>query len=237
MKQGLANISKYREEDSKKSEAMQVQIEENRKSTQDKISALEKFIMGVKEATERAATQTKPQSQFEASLNLMEDVRTLVSRTDSITYKMDALNYDMNLMKSDIIRQQRTTQGYFEKVDRLEKKVDSLHLGPGAGLGKSVAMNNTSGANFMANSSRTVDEPHFHRLLQQDVYSKDGSASTHDNGHYSAPYPAPMSQMIPQQVHKEQPRNYFMEEELDKEFGKDHFGGNLSIIDKGGKLS
>lgn len=208
-------------------------IEDNKKSTQDKITALERFILGVKEATEKAATQTKPQSQFEASLNLMEDVRSLVSRTDSLSYKFDALSYDLNLIKSDIIRQQRTAQGYFEKVDKIEKKVDTMHLAPGLALGRSIAgLNNTSGANFMVNASRTVDDPLFHRTNPQEILSKDGSSSTHDQ----ISVPVPLQIVNSNQTKKEQ-KNYFMEDEFEKEFGRDHFGGNLSIIDKGpGKL-
>lgn len=222
-------MNKYREEDSKKSDAMMAQIEDNKKSTQDKITALEKFILGVKEATEKAATQSKPQSQFEASLNLMEDVRSLVSRTDSLSYKFDALSYDLNLIKSDIIRQQRAAQGYFEKVDKIEKKVDTLHLAPGLALGRSIAgLNNTSGANFMVNASRTVDDQLFQRANQHEVLSKDGSASTHDQ--ISVPIPLPTTTHIPT---KKEQKNYFMEDEFEKEFGRDHFGGNVSIIDKG----
>jgi hypothetical protein len=235
LKQGLANINKYREEDSKKSDAMLAHIEDNKKSTQDKITALEKFILGVKEATEKATTQTRPQSQFEASLNLMEDVKALVSRTDSMSYKFDALSYDLNLIKTDIIRQQRTAQGYFEKVEKIEKKVDALHLAPGIGLGRSNAgLNNTSGGNFMVNASRTIDDNLLHRLNQQEYSSKDGSNSTND--HMTVPVPLPQTTHI--QGANVGQRNYFMDEEFDKEFGKefgrDHFGGNLSIIDKGG---
>lgn len=193
---------------------------------------MEKFILSVKEATEKAASQTRPQSQFEANLNMMEDVRTLVSRTDSLSYKFDALTYDLNLIKSDIIRQQRTTQGYFEKVDRIEKRMDLIHLGPAIALGKSVAgLNNTSGGNFMTGASRVVEDTNYNRFHQQDILSKDGSSSTHDPMPTTSPAPLLHYQQKPVQT-KEQ-RNYFMDDEMDKEFGKDNFGANLSIIDKG----
>lgn len=197
-------------------------IEDNKKSSLDKIAALEKFILSIKDATERTATQIKPQSQVEASLNLMEDVRSLVSRTDSLSYKFDALNYDLSLIKSDIVRQQRAQQGYFEKVDKLEKKIDVMPIGNSIHMARNMA--NTSSGNFMANASRTVDDGHFNKILQPEMLSKDGSASTQEPlaAHYQVAPPASKVQ-----------KNYFMEEELDREFGKDHFGGNLSIIDKG----
>lgn len=223
LKTGLANISKYREEDSKKAETMLVQIEDNKKSTLDKIAALEKFILGVKEATERAATQTKPQSNFEASLNLMEDVRTLVSRTDSLTYKFDALSYDLNLIKSDIIRQQRTSQSYFQKVDQIEKKVDSMNL-----LVKSTGVNNVSG-NFMS-ASRTMDDLHNRLIHHNDYLQKEGSSSSTQENH-----PVPLAQPMMTRTSVKDAKNYLMEEEFekfDRDFEKGHFDGNLSIIQR-----
>lgn len=215
MKQNLANLSKYREEDVKKVEVIQNQIEENKKSSADKLAALEKFILSVKEATEKAATQARPQSQFEANLNMMEDLRSLNSRTESLTYKFDGLSYDLGLIKSDIIRQQRTQQNYFEKIDKLERKIDMVPIGNSVNFGSKGV--NVSSGNFMANASRTVDDQHnFNKILAGvEVMSKQTNST----------------------AEKDQPRssnkNYFMDDDLDKEFGKDNFGINLSIIDKG----
>lgn len=173
--------------------------------------------MNLKETTEKAATQTKPQSQVEASLNLMEDVRTLISRTDNLNYKFDALSYDLSLIKSDIMRQQRTQQGYFEKVDKLEKRIDNIPLGTSINMGSKNPFN-TSSTNFMANvSTRTIDDHNFHRILAPDSQSKH-SASTHEHTHAEPPgHKSPAT------------KNFFMDDE--------QFAGTLSMIDKGpGKI-
>jgi hypothetical protein len=213
VKQSISNITKYREEDQKKLETIQTHVEENKKQNIEKLSALETFMLALKETTEKAVTQVKPQSQVEASLNLMEDVRTLVGRTDNIAYKFDALSYDLNLIKSDIVRQQRAQQGYFEKVDKLEKRIDTIPLGTSMNMGSKNPFN-TSNTNFMANmSSRTIDDHNYNRVLAADSHSKQ-SNSTHEHTHPEQPQITSVA------------KNFFMDD--------DQFAGNLSIIDKGG---
>lgn len=215
MKQSLSNIAKYREEDKKKIEEVKHEMEENKKQNGNKLAALENFILTLKETTEKAATQAKPQSQVEASLNLMEDVRSLVSRSDNLTYKFDALSYDLNLIKSDIIRQQRSQQGYFEKVDKLEKRLDNIPLGTSMHLG-SKNLVNTSNTNFMANqSTRTIDDHNFNRILAADGHHSKQSGSTEEPTRQSEGYQKPQYGG----------KNFFMDDE--------QFAANLSIIDKG----
>lgn len=215
MKQSISNITKYREEDHNKIETIQTHVEENKMQNFEKLAALENFMLTLKETTEKAATQAKPQSHVEASLNLMEDVRTLVSRTDNLSYKFDALSYDLNLIKSDIVRQQRSQQGYFEKVDKLEKRIDSIPLGTSMNMGSKNPFN-TSNTNFMANvSTRTNEDHNYHRILAPDVHSKQ-SNSTNEQTHIDNPQRTSVA------------KNFFMDD--------DQFAGNLSIIDKGGKI-
>lgn len=223
LKQAFTNLGKYREEDLKKLVQLQAHIDENQKAYASKLDSLEKFVVSIKEARERETPQPKTQSQFEANHNVMEQLQMIKNGSESITYKIETIKYDLDLIKQDIVRQKDTQKNYFFKVDQLERRVDSLPLGNQSVNGaKGFGVSN----NFMNNASKMTESLHEDmgvRLVHDDQKSQ-GSGKFSTAAGSTENYPQRQ-----QSLHK----NY-IDEELEREFGSNKFdvGGNWSIIDK-----
>ncbi len=224
LKQGFANFGKYREEDLNKLAKLHAQIDENQKTYATKMDSLEKFVVSIKDAREKEASQPRPQNHFEVSTNVVEQLQGIRNSSESMTYKIETIKYDLELIKEDIVRQKANQKDYFYKVDQLERRFDSLPLG-------NQSVNGAKGfgisTNFMNNASKMTESAHedigVNRFAHDDQKSTGSNKSSTQTGSTT---PGIQQQ---QSLHK----NY-IDDELEKEFGSNRFdfGGNLSIIDK-----
>lgn len=239
IKQTIGNISKYREDDLKKLESLTTIVEENKKANANKMDTLEKFVISIKEAKEKEVQQYRPQSSFEASAHITEELSRVKGTTENLNYKMETIRYDLQLIKEDIVRQKGSQREYFDKIDKLERRVDALP----ASLAIRGAMNNTN--NFMTNASRTMEQSRaiednniLGRFQQEESASKK-SGSTQEGPMTFNPhgYNSLEPHRTGQPQHVQQNKGLDFMEELEKEFGNAGIG-NFSIIDRvpAGKL-
>lgn len=51
--------------------------------------------------------------------------KELLIQNEKISYRVDTLRYDLDLIREDIVRERRNQKGYYDKLDNLTKKVES----------------------------------------------------------------------------------------------------------------
>lgn len=114
-----------------------------------KLDNLEKFITSVKEAPQKQATSpSKADQSFEVSAKVQQDLSQLKSTHESLNFKLEGLKYDLDLLKEDIVRQRANQKTYLEKIEHIEKRIDST------GASKQERPMLMTDSNFMAHSSR-----------------------------------------------------------------------------------
>lgn len=223
LKLSVSNLTKYREEDLKKVDNVSAVVEENNKGLNNKLESLEKFVLNIKKEKDDQAAHPSPQNSFEVSAKMQEELKLARNNTEHLSYKMDTIKYDLDLIKEDIVRQKRTQTSFFEKVDRMEKKVDSIPLGNASKL------LSHSGTNFMSNASKVVDDSR----NNNDYHF----ASNRYHGNEDNLNKTPKSDSTSMGSHNQNEKlmkNYLTEDDLDKDFDNLRTN-NFSIIGGGGE--
>jgi hypothetical protein len=140
-------------------------------------------------------------------------LKAVKSSADSLSYKIDAIKYDLELIKGDIIRQKDVQKDYFMKTDKIEKRIDSL---PG------TSPNFYASQNFMTNQTMAAKHPEDNNILGG--LRNDRSESKKSGSTQEPPGPGVFSGQRP--VQGKPSENFDFMKELDDEF---------SIIDGNGK--
>lgn len=145
---------KYRDEDLKKLEQLNHQLEDSKKSTQSKLDTLEKFVMDNKEAQAKEVREAKQQQsgQLSVSEKVLGDVKELKDGNGMIMYKIGKLELALDQAKLDLEKQKKEANETLAKLEKLDFKIDTMPHRVQAGLGV---------PNFMSNNpSNVTDNSH-----------------------------------------------------------------------------
>lgn len=147
---------------------------------------------------------------------MQEDLSQVKSANESLHFKLESLKYDFDLLKEDIVRQRTSQKNYLEKVEGLEKRLDSV------AILKRDQQAGVSNVNFMDSNSRLVSSDRELPFLQR------SPTALNQNPQQTAGRPANNFERMGSQ------HGGFMEEGGRMSITRgDLEAGNISIIERG----
>lgn len=163
----MKNLEKYQQTAKDRTTSLEEQISKENQTNASKLANLENFITTIRDSQKTTETNLKhSQGSFEVSNKMQEDVSQLKYSSEKMNYRLEAIKYELDLIKEDIARQKNTQSKYNEKIEMIEKKFDQASLGNHAAsktLASSNFMNNNSTKTLNYDFGREVLEPNFHQ--------------------------------------------------------------------------
>lgn len=106
-----------------------------------------------------------PNFNFQQALVEMRQTnRKAINQSESNSYRLDTLRYDLDLIKDDIVRQRRAQGEYLSRLTTMENKVDSGMFPKDRPSTSSSTNDRSSGGNFMSNYSNTYQHSRYQSL-------------------------------------------------------------------------
>jgi hypothetical protein len=132
---------------------LESRVERDLATQTKKLENLEKFI-AIKDAPQKQAVISPGKSElsFDVSTKVHQDLSQLKSSNESLNFKLESLKYDLELLKEDIVRQRTSQRAYLDKIESIEKKLDST------AISRQDNPYGTQDINFMAHSSSRLNE-------------------------------------------------------------------------------
>lgn len=100
----------------------------------------------------------------QATLELKQASRKAINQSESNSYRLDTLRYDLDLIKDDIVRQRRAQGDYVSRLSQVENKLDNGVFAKERPSTSGSTNDRNSGGNFMSNYSNTYNHSRYQSL-------------------------------------------------------------------------